>query len=375
MRILYITPAFQHPTVRGPHRHYHFIRALSKRHQITLLTLVRSHVRLEARQEMERCTESILTFDVNGASDSDLANWIEGLPVIGSKLGEKIKLWHGLRQMRAAFRSLVNQDSFDVVLFHGKSVFEVIRDWRGLPLVVDFCDASSMRIRSRMKVAGISKQPLLWYRFLRMRQIERDLVAKTPHIAFISNRDQAAVVGPQSDFEIIPIGVDHKYWTRSTPAYKPNTIVFTGVMDYGPNHDSAMYLLDRIVPLVRQHVPDLEIIIAGRDPLPELIQKAESVGGVTVTGFVDDMRSYLEQAAVFAAPMRFGSGIQNKVLEAMAMELPVVTTTVVADGLKLKNGQPPVRVGDTDESFATSLMDLLKNSAERDRLAGESRGL
>ena len=86
MRILYITPAFQHPTVRGPHRHYHFIRALSKRHQITLLTLVRSHVSPEARQEMERYTESIWTFDVDAASGSDLANRIEGLPVVGSKL-------------------------------------------------------------------------------------------------------------------------------------------------------------------------------------------------------------------------------------------------------------------------------------------------
>ncbi|MCG8608552.1 glycosyltransferase [bacterium] len=373
MRILYVTPAFQHPTVRGPHRHYHFIRCLSNRHEITLLTLLRSPVSREAMEEVQAYTERILTFDVSASAPSRVGRPVERLPFFGGKLAEKVRLVYGLRQMRSAFLNLASRKRYDVVLFHGKSVFEVIKGWSGVPLVVDFCDASSMRISSRIKVAQFTKIPFLWYRLFQMQRIERDLVAKTRHVAFISNRDRLAVMGPSSDHEIIPIGVDHEYWKRSDQTRTPNSIIFTGVMDYGPNHDSAMYLLSQIVPLVRQQVSDLKIVIAGRDPLPELVQKAAEVGGVEVTGFVDDMRDHLGQAQIFAAPMRFGSGIQNKVLEAMAMEVPVVTTTVVADGLQVKHAEPPVAVADSEESFASSIVHLLQDQTERSRLARASR--
>jgi glycosyltransferase involved in cell wall biosynthesis len=324
-------------------------------------------------EEMQAYTENILTFDVNASLPSRAGKNVEKLPVVGSKLAEKIRLAHGLRKMRSAFLDLVRREPYDVVLFHGKSVFDVIKGWSGVPLVVDFCDASSMRLSSRIKVARFTKMPVLLYRLFQMQKIERDLVSKTRHVAFISNRDRLAVLGPSSDHEIIPIGVDHEYWRRSDLIPTPNSIIFTGVMDYGPNHDSAMHLLGQIVPLIRRQISDLKVVIAGRDPLPELVQKATEVGGVTVTGFVDDMRDHLGKALIFAAPMRFGSGIQNKVLEAMAMEVPVVTTTVVADGLQVKDAEPPVAVADSEESFARAIVRLLQNREERSRLAVESR--
>ena len=103
---------------------------------------------------------------------------------------------------------------------------------------------------------------------------------------------------------------------------------------------------------------------------PALIKKARHHSDVTVTGFVDDLRPYLEGATVFAAPLRYGSGTQNKVLEAMAMEVPVITTPLVAAGLRVDGGEaPPVVVTDGENSFAESIVSLLRQEKERSRLA------
>jgi glycosyltransferase involved in cell wall biosynthesis len=145
-------------------------------------------------------------------------------------------------------------------------------------------------------------------------------------------------------------------------------------MNYAPNEDAALYLIEKILPLVRRSIPDLEVLIVGRDPSPALKEKAQQFKDVTVTGFVDDVRPYLERAAVFAAPLRYGSGIQNKVLEAMAMEVPVITTSLAAAGLRVDGaGEPPVIVADGEEQFAQRLVTLLGQKEERARLAAEGR--
>jgi glycosyltransferase involved in cell wall biosynthesis len=145
-------------------------------------------------------------------------------------------------------------------------------------------------------------------------------------------------------------------------------------MNYAPNEDAALYLIDKILTLVRRSLPQLEVLIVGRDPAPALMQKARQSPNVTVTGFVDDMRPYLERATVFAAPLRYGSGIQNKILEAMAMAVPVITTTIAADGLRVDGaGEPPVHVADGEKAFAERLLHLLADQKERDRLSAEGR--
>ncbi len=373
MRILHITPSFQHPQVRGPNRHYHFVRELSQRHAITLLTLVRSDISAEAMQEMTAYTERLLTFNVHAAFNGRAPGGVRSLPVVGGRLEQSLRLREGVRQMKVAFTQLVRQESYDVVLFHGKSVFPVIEDWDDLPIVADFCDATSMRIRTNMRYARMAAVPLLGLRYAQVRRLEHKLVRKTPHIAFISPRDREAVLGPADRSAILPNGVDLDYWTRTSHNPRPNCLIFTGVMDYAPNEDAAVYLIDRILPLIRPSVSNLEVFIVGRNASPALLEKARRYPDVTVTGFVDDMRPYLERATLCAAPLRYASGMQNKVLEAMAMQLPVVTTSIVASGLRVNEAEPPVQVADGAKEFAGHIVNLLAQETERSRLAADGR--
>jgi glycosyltransferase involved in cell wall biosynthesis len=144
-------------------------------------------------------------------------------------------------------------------------------------------------------------------------------------------------------------------------------------MSYPPNADAAMFLLETILPRVRRAFPDLEVLIVGRDPSPQLVKTAQHYGDVTVTGTVNDVRPYLERADVFVAALRFASGVQNKVLEAMAMQVPVVTTPVVAAGLLADGIEPQLVIGETTEEIADGIIRLLANAEERARLSAEGR--
>lgn len=374
MRILHITPSFQHPMMRGPTRHYHFLRELSRQHTMTLLALTRSKISPEARQEIASYTDRILTFSANGTSRDLRDKVANGLPLVGNRVEQAWQLHNATRQMKRAFIELVRQERYDLVLFHGKSVFSVIEDWNDLPIVADFCDATSMRIRAKMRYAGPGRLPLLVLRYLQVRQVEKKLIKKTPHLAVISPRDREAISSLGNRSQILPNGVDLEYWKRRSRDSQPNCIIFTGVMNYAPNEDAALVLIEKILPLIRQSIPDLDVFIVGRDPSPALIEKARRYPDVTVTGFVDDMRPYLERAAVCVAPLRYASGMQNKVLEAMAMEAPVVTTSIVAEGLRLDGADDlPVWVADREKEFAEQVVKLLRQEGARSRLAAEGR--
>jgi len=374
MKILYIIPAFQHPKVRGSARHYHFIRELAQRHQITLLTLERSPIAAEAMAEMATYTERIVTFKVKAPAQSALGKIVKRFPLVGNQAAQQLALRESVGRMKETFHQLLRDESFDLVLFHGKDCFPVIAQWQELPLVIDFCDATSFRVRSKMRHVNSLMAAFLGLRYLQVRQVERKMVQGTSHIAFISQRDRAAILGPTSQATVIPNGIELDYWTRRSHTPEENCLIFTGVMDYAPNDDAALHLIDDILPHIRAHVPNLKVIIAGRNPTTALRERAQRYTDVVVTGFVEDMRDHLEKAAIFVAPLRFGAGMQNKLQEALAMEVPIVTTSIAAQGLQVEAGEEaPLYVADADEAFAKQVVQLLNQPAEQARLAKAGR--
>jgi glycosyltransferase involved in cell wall biosynthesis len=144
-------------------------------------------------------------------------------------------------------------------------------------------------------------------------------------------------------------------------------------MDYGPNDDAALRLVQDILPKVRAQVPSARLTIAGRSPTERLKAAAAAQPGVSVTGFVDDMRDYLERAELFVCPLRYGAGMQNKVLEALAMEVPVAASSLAAEGLRFEGHEPPLCVADDPQQMADRVAHLLANPAERARLSRAGR--
>jgi polysaccharide biosynthesis protein PslH len=274
--------------------------------------------------------------------------------------------------MRRTVRNLLQQETFDVLLFHGREAVGVLGGVE-IPIVVDCGDTNCTRILQQIRQARLLRRPRLLFHYLKERRLEERLARKTQYRCFISTRDRENLLGPFDRSEIVPQGVDHNYWRRSFPPSGRNCIVFSGVMSYPPNADAAAFLLDTILPLVRREFPKLEVLIVGRDPSSELVNAAQRYDDVTVTGTVDDIRPYLERADVFVAALRFASGVQNKVLEAMAMEIPVVTTPVVAVGLFVDGVEAPLIVGLDAEEIAAGIIRLLAHPEERARLSAAGR--
>ena len=216
-----------------------------------------------------------------------------------------------------------------------------------------------------MRHCGLGRLPLLGLEYLQVRAVERSLMQQVSHLVFASCRDREALVGPDtSRATIIPNGVDLDYWTRRSERRERDTIVLTGAMDYAPNGDAAFHLIEEILPLVRRSIPSTRCFIVGRDAPRKLIEAGER-NGACVTGMVPDVRPYLEQATVFVAPLRFGAGIQNKLLEAMAMGVPVVASSLAADGLRTEDGEvPPVTVAHTPQAYAEKIVKLLKQAQD-----------
>ncbi len=359
MRILYLTNGFPYPLTSGYLRHYFLMKELSQRHAITLLSIVGANFAAEHVAALTPFTEQVLTFTSRSKAGSLKRKAIGRLKSLGGAAqGDE-----ALRQMRAAVERLTRAEPFDAVLFSGKRTYPAIAQIQGLPLVVDMCDATSVKIRGSVHYTRTARLPLLLLDYLQVRAAERMLIRNAAHLLFASVRDRDALVGRASQATVLPNGVDTEFWRRTSRERGRNTIAFTGAMDYPPNTDAALYLAEQILPLVQRAVPDARALIVGRDPPPRLRQAGQRTG-VTVTGFVDDVRPYLEQATVFAAPLRFGAGIQNKLLEALAMELPVVASPLAADGLRTTEGHtPPAQIARGAQEFADMLVQRLR---ERD---------
>ena len=368
MRIIYVLQSFQHPKVRGPLRHYYFIRELSRRHRITLLVHTREDIPPDALEEMASYTEQLFLVDSRTMA----------VPALLGAIPRLKRLWQHycgtIRDMRARLDALSRSGDYDLVFFHGTRFFSVIKRFSALPIVADVCDADSMRLKAEVSLGRCYQRPLRALRRMHYRRYEKGIVAKTRHLAFISARDRDYILGAGSRAHVIPLGVDLQYWTRT--AWRPgaNCLIFTGVMDYPPNEDAALYLIGTILPLVCRQIPDVTLVIAGRNPTERLLTLAASRPEVTVTGFVEDMRQALSDAVVFVAPLRMGAGMQTKLQEALAMELPIVTTSLAAAGLKTESGAiAPLYVADDPVLFASRIVDLLENASERARLAREGR--
>jgi glycosyltransferase involved in cell wall biosynthesis len=357
VRVVYVTNGFPWPLTSGYLRHYFLIRELAAAsHEVALFSLVGRDVSAEDRAALEACCSSVTVVraDTGSRLRRRLATVAPSVTIDGpaTALG------------RAAAEHAGRWPA-DAVLFSGKRTFPALGPLAGRPLVTDLCDATSSRLRTGLRHDPPAKVPAHLVEWASVRRVERALVARSSSLLFASARDRDLVLSPgETDRAlVVPNGVDLERWRRTTERLGRRTIAFTGAMDYGPNADAALHLLQAVLPRVRAEVPDVRLLLVGRDPGPALREATARTDGATLTGTVPDVRPFLEEASVFAAPLRVGAGIQNKVLEALAMEVPVVASSLAAGGLRTPEGDaPPLVEADGPEATAAALVAALRRA-------------
>jgi glycosyltransferase involved in cell wall biosynthesis len=242
-------------------------------------------------------------------------------------------------------------------------------------MVFDSVDSISLLFSKVLQDAPSLKSRLMATLDLeRTKRFEGRLTERFPQVAVTSEADRRALIDLGSDGEritVVPNGVDLDYFKPQAVKRDPLSLVFTGKMSYHANIAAAEDLVEKIMPLVWREQPNARLSIVGKDPSPA-VQALGQRPNVTVTGSVPDMRPYLAEAALALSTVRYGVGIQNKVLEAMAMGTPVVCSPQANSALKTQNGQD-ILVGDGAEAVARHILDLLASAEKRERIGAAGR--
>ncbi|MGH7392428.1 MAG: glycosyltransferase [Candidatus Rokuibacteriota bacterium] len=249
-----------------------------------------------------------------------------------------------------------------------------VRGITGHPILLFQHNVESMIWKRHADACRNPALKLFWLRqWRKMERFERDACRRFTGVVAVSDSDKAVfqAFGARRVFTI-PTAVDADYFRPGSGPSGGPALVFTGSMDWLPNEDAILFFADEILPRIATRVPDVTFTIVGRTPSPQLVRRLQDRPGITVTGRVDDIRPYVERAAVYVVPLRIGGGTRIKLYEAMAMGKAIVSTPVGAEGLPVRDGEHLV-LADKADAFAEAVVELLFDADRRQRLQQAAR--
>lgn len=245
-----------------------------------------------------------------------------------------------------------------------------------VPYIVDILDSPALAMKSYMRTQkGFKRKIESYLQYLWSRRYEKVHFPIAKNIIFISAVDFAFSrkrIG-QSQAWVVPNGVDTEYFKPDrSVSVEPHSMLFTGVMDFEPNKQAAIYFMNEVLPLIVKQEPKATLTIVGRNPDNEIRALARKHPNVKVTGLVEDIRRYFDEASVYVCPLLSGAGVKNKILEAWAMEKPIVATSISCEGLDAVNGENVI-MADTPQDFASATLSLLSDAGRRKKLGVSGR--
>lgn len=375
LRVLFIAPYLLSPIRVRP---YQWLRGLARRGHCVLLLCPSGAADQHLLGELRGLCEDVVTLPVGRAEV--LANCARGL-----LRGLPLQAAHSCSPaLHALLRQILHERSFDVVHVEHLRAAELARSVGaarpGLPLVFDAVDSISLLFERALRRGPSAQTRLMalldlartrrYEALYRLRFSQVLVTSQEDHWALEVLRRQHQLPGTGA-LDVLPNGVDLDYFHPTEASRAPATLVFTGKMSYHANHAAALFLLREIMPLVWQERPDVCVQIVGADPAHSLRAFAGDPR-VVVTGYVPDLRPYLTQATLAVSPLRYGVGIQNKVLEAMATATPVIAARQANRALAAQPGRD-LLLAESAAEYASAISGLLSDPARRARLGRNGR--
>lgn len=356
MYILFITPRFPFPPIKGDKlRPYYFLKYLSKKHNIDLLSFIEQKEDMEHKDEILKYCNSIETVLL-----SRYRSYLNMVFNIFSDLPFQVAYYYS-NEMNDKIINKISKNKYDLIFVVLQRMMLYCKHFTNIPVLLDHIDALSLNMQRRYNhEKSILKKFLFKLEFGRIKEYENNNRNKYTFSIVTSEVDKKAL-GEENCY-VIPNGVDVNYF-KEIEAKKDIDLIFTGNLGYFPNVKAVLYFVNDILPSIKKTFSDIKFYVVGANPLIT-VKKLNDNKNIFVTGFVKDIREYLLRSKLFVAPLRSGSGIQNKILEAMACGIPVITTEFGNGGINAKHGKDLI-ISNNPSEFANEVIELLKNENKR----------
>lgn len=374
MKILWVKAGGLVPLdLGGRIRSYHILKELARRHEVTLFTFYAEqpddpHPSLRDLFARVECHPLRLPAPRSLAEGARYVRHLfSSQPYTMTKFCQP--------QVARALRRVMSEQAHDAMVCDFIFAAGVVPWEVSLPKVVFTHNVEALIWRRHFQVA---RNPLWkavsWREYRAVARAERQYLERADHVLTVSevDRDYFARFIDPSRITVVPTGVDVDYFCPGSVAERPDVLVFTGAMDWMPNEDGIVYFVEEILPQIRREVADVTLRVVGRRPSARLRALAQRDPRVQVTGWVEDVRPYVEDAAVYIVPLRIGGGTRLKIFEAMSMGKAVVSTPIGAEGLAVRHGEN-ILLGESAEEFGRMVVTLLKDGLVRRAMGQAAR--
>lgn len=373
MRILFFSPQQLWPVNSGSRlRNAHLAGALAKRCQVTLLQILQPEEHETPAPEPQSFERLVSVRKGKSYSAAAVAKGIIGpwpLTVLNYRS----------EHVAEALREVLSSSRYDAVQVEASNLFsymKIIREASGKPAIVfDWHNVDSeLMHRYGSETSSLPKKLVAWRTASLLNGIERTLIRTCDAHTVVSALDRTKLLrhDPAADITVIPNGVDSQKFSARPGGNSGDELLFVGSMDYHANSDAVLWFVRHAWPDIARRFPMLKFNVVGRSPGPEV--RALASDRVRVTGTVEDVRPYYENALAVVVPLRVGGGTRLKILEAMAMGVPVISTSIGAEGIESRSGMDILLADSTEETI--NAIDLLTTDLDaRKRLANAGRAL
>ncbi len=380
MKVLWISQNIPYPPKTGVlQRNYNLLREVAKHADIHLLAIFKENV-IPVDYDVEEATRELLKFckqlEIVRLPIESSALALYGLAFTSLFTRDPLSInWAKSKIMAQQLQAMLNQTDFDVIHFDTISL-AVYKDVVGdIPKVLNHHNIESHLLQRRTLV---EQNPLKRFYFsLEGKKLEQFETRTCPQFDMnftVSelDKDRLLEFAPGTKADVIANGVDIEYFSPQAVETKPGSVIMVSGMNWYPNRDAVLYMYEEIWPKLCEVYPDISWVVVGASPPKQLLDLAEQDKRVTVTGFVDDVRPYLAEAEIYLCPMRDGGGTRLKILDALSMGKPIVSTTMGVEGIAV-TPEKNVLTADTPDEFVKQIGRLRDDPALRQQIGQAGR--
>jgi sugar transferase (PEP-CTERM/EpsH1 system associated) len=361
MKILVLLSRVPYPLDKGDKlRAFNQIKQLSKKNQLILFALNDTNLDSDAMEELKKyCSSiSIIKFSKLTVFFNLIRALFNGLPL---QVG-----YFYFSEAQKKIDALIKKHQPDHIYCQLIRMSEYVKSNSTVPKTLDYMDVFSKGMERRKYSDPFYMRPILAMEHRRLLKYEKAVFDFFDTKTIISEQDKNFIQHPnKQEIQVIPNGVDTTYF-QSIPHKKEFDLLFNGNMNYPPNIESVEYLVNEVMPLVWKKMPAVRVLISGASPHKRVL--ALQSNNVVISGWVDDIRENFAKSKILVAPMQISIGLQNKLLEAMAMQLPCITSTLANNALGAKANEQ-ILVADTPEEYVNCIVELLQNENRAQQIA------